>query len=109
MQRFRAHIAVYMLASRRYGTLYVGVTSDLIWRVRRHRAGELPGFTRTYDVKRLVWWETHETMRSAIRRERSLKKYPREWKINLVEIENPEWRDLFEGLVSLTESSPEGF
>ena len=109
MQRFRAYIAVYILASRRHGTLYIGVTSDLIWRVRRHRAEEFRGFTRIYQVKRLVWWEGHETMRGAIRREKSLKKYRREWKINLIEAENPDWRDLFEDLVRLAESSPEGF
>ncbi|HEY1752840.1 MAG TPA: GIY-YIG nuclease family protein [Caulobacteraceae bacterium] len=93
-------IAVYMLASRRHGTLYVGVTSDLISRVARHKAGEFEGFTKKYGVTRLVWYETHEVITHAIQREKSLKKYRRAWKINLIERENPEWHDLFPGLLA---------
>jgi putative endonuclease len=92
-------VAVYMLASRRHGTLYIGVTSDLISRVAQHRDGALGGFTKRYDVKRLVWFERHDAITLAIRREKSLKKYKREWKINLIERENPGWADLFPGLL----------
>ena len=77
-----------MLASRRHGTLYVGVTSDLISRVARHKNGEFEGFTKRYGVTRLVWYETHDLITEAIKREKALKKYKREWKINLIEREN---------------------
>ena len=93
-----AFIAVYMMASRRHGTLYIGVTSDLISRVVQHRDGALEGFTKRYGVKRLVWFEPHDFMTEAIRREKALKKYKRDWKINLIERENPGWNDLFPGL-----------
>jgi putative endonuclease len=88
-------IAVYMMANRRHGTIYVGVTSTLLRRVFEHREGLLPGFTKTYGIKRLVWLEQHDSMVVAIQREKSLKKYKREWKINLIERENPYWVDLF--------------
>lgn len=87
--------AVYIMASGQHGTLYVGVTSDLIGRVHEHREGLTPGFTSQYGVKRLVWYEPWETILEAIRREKSLKKYKREWKVNLIEAENPQWIDLF--------------
>ena len=90
--------AVYILASRKHGTLYVGVTSDLVNRVTQHRAGEIEGFTRRYAVKRLVWFERHDGIVGAIQRETSLKRYRREWKINLIERDNPNWDDLFPGL-----------
>jgi putative endonuclease len=93
-------IAVYMMASRRHGTLYIGVTSDLAYRVWRHRTGALPGFTQRYGCKRLVWYEPHETMAAAIQREKSLKRWPRDWKCNLIERDNPYWDDLYEALVS---------
>ena len=92
-------IAVYMMANRRHGALYTGVTSRLPSRVHEHREALIEGFTKAYAVRRLVWYEPHESMRSAIQREKSLKKCPREWKINLIERENPEWRDLFPALV----------
>jgi putative endonuclease len=98
---FNVFIAAYMMASRRHGTLYTGVTSRLPGRVHEHREGLIEGFTKTYAVHRLVWYEPHESMRSAIRREKSMKKYPREWKINLIERENPDWQDLFPALVGL--------
>ena len=85
---------VYMLASKRNGTLYVGVTSDLRRRLLEHRRGLVPGFTSRYGVKRLVWFEQHELVVEAIRRERRLKKYPRRWKLNLIEEVNPQWHDL---------------
>lgn len=87
--------AVYIMASRKHGTLYIGVTSDLPNRVAQHRAGEIEGFTKRYGVKRLVWFEVHDNIVDAIQREKSLKKYRREWKINLIERDNPDWDDLF--------------
>ena len=87
---------VYMLASARYGTLYLGVTSDLIKRVWEHREGVIDGFTKEYGVKYLVWYETHVDAVSAITREKQIKKWNREWKINLIQKENPHWRDLYD-------------
>jgi putative endonuclease len=87
---------VYMLASTRYGTLYLGVTSDLVLRVWEHREAFVDGFTKTYCVKRLVWYETHEEIVAAITREKQLKRWNRTWKINLVHQTNPLWRDLFD-------------
>jgi putative endonuclease len=89
---------VYMLASARYGTLYLGVTSDLIKRVWEHREGFVDGFTKEYGVKHLVWYETHADAISAITREKQIKKWNRAWKINLIQKENPIWRDLYEML-----------
>ncbi|CAM5381878.1 GIY-YIG nuclease family protein [Sphingobium scionense] len=85
---------VYMLASRRNGTLYVGVTSDLIKRLYEHRNGLIEGFTKDYGVKRLVWFEPHDSMDSAILREKRIKKWNRQWKIELIEAGNPDWDDL---------------
>jgi putative endonuclease len=87
--------AVYIMASRKHGTLYVGVTSDLLNRGAQHRAGEIDGFTRRYGVKRLVWYEWHDGIEAAIHREKRLKKFSREWKINLIERDNPDWNDLY--------------
>jgi putative endonuclease len=87
--------AVYILASERNGTLYIGVTSDLIQRIWQHREGVVEGFTQQYAVKTLVWYEQHETMESAITREKSLKKWNREWKLRLIEERNPDWDDLW--------------
>ena len=87
---------VYLLASRRNGTLYVGVTSDLAARMNHHRMGAVPGFTQEYDVKLLVWFEQHATMDEAIAREKRIKKWNRAWKLELIEKDNPEWRDLAE-------------
>lgn len=89
---------VYLLASRRNGTLYVGVTSDLMSRIHQHREGLLPGFTRDYGVKMLVWYETHVTMEEAILREKRIKKWNRAWKLELIEASNPNWHDLAESL-----------
>jgi putative endonuclease len=89
--------AVYIIASQRNGTLYTGVTSDLVARIHQHRSGEIPGFTRKYHVKLLVWFEPHATMESAIGREKRIKKWNRAWKLELIEASNPEWRDLAEG------------
>ena len=87
--------AVYIMASGQHGTLYIGVTSDLIQRVHEHREGLTPGFTSRYGVKRLVWYEPWDSIVEAIQREKSLKKYKREWKVNLIERENPQWMDLY--------------
>jgi len=89
---------VYILASREYGTLYIGVTSDLVARMWRHRTGQLRGFTSRYAVHRLVRLEQFETMYEAISREKQLKRWHRQWKINLIESENPQWMDLAVGL-----------
>ncbi len=88
-------IATYIMASRKNGTLYTGVTSDLPRRAFEHREGALPGFTKRYGVKRLVWYQTFELITAAIQRERTIKGYPRQWKINLIEAENPDWLDLY--------------
>jgi putative endonuclease len=85
---------VYILASGRHGTLYVGVTSDLMGRLHQHRTGATPGFTSQYGVHRLVHFEVAETMEAAIAREKQLKTWRREWKTNLIERENPFWEDL---------------
>lgn len=93
-----AFIAVYMMASGKHGTLYVGVTSKLIQRVYDHREGLMPGFTLTYGCKRLVWYEPFLSMSSAIQREKTIKHWVRDWKINLIERDNPNWDDLYETL-----------
>jgi putative endonuclease len=90
--------AVYLLASSRNGTLYVGVTSDLCSRVLQHREGKMPGFTKRYGVKMLVWFEGHDTMDGAIAREKQIKEWRRAWKIELIEKTNPNWLDLFVGI-----------
>jgi putative endonuclease len=87
---------VYILASQRNGTLYTGVTSDLIKRVWQHKNKVHEGFTAKYNVQMLVYYETHETMPAAITREKQIKKWNRQWKINLIEQENPQWRDLWD-------------
>ena len=97
---FNRFIAVYMMANRRHGTIYIGVTSQLLTRVQDYREKRIPGFTKTYGLTRLVWCESRESMIAAIQREKSLKKYKREWKINLIERENPNWEDLYPSLVS---------
>jgi putative endonuclease len=90
---------VYLLASRRNGTLYVGVTSDLTARVGQHRDGVHDGFTRKYGVHMLVWFEEFADVRDAIRREKQIKKWERAWKLELIEKDNPDWRDLFPQIV----------
>ncbi|QWF14814.1 GIY-YIG nuclease family protein [Lysobacter capsici] len=93
--------AVYILASAKNGTLYIGVTSNLVQRIWQHREHLAKGFTEHYDVDRLVWYEQHENMESAIVREKRLKKWNREWKIRLIEQTNPEWRDLWNDIVAV--------
>ncbi|MEO8113327.1 MAG: GIY-YIG nuclease family protein [Phenylobacterium sp.] len=91
--------AVYMMASRKQGTIYIGVTTELTYRIVQHRDGLKEGFTNRYGVKRLVWFERRESIIPAIQRETSLKRYPRQWKINLIERDNPNWNDLFPDLI----------
>jgi putative endonuclease len=91
---------VYILASRRNGTLYVGVTSDLIKRVWEHKNKLVEGFTEQYDVTNLVYYEGFLDAENAIRREKRLKKYNRKWKTDLIEKANPDWKDLYENLIS---------
>jgi putative endonuclease len=90
---------VYILASGRNGTLYIGVTSDLITRIWQHREHVVEGFSKKYEVGHLVWWESHATMESAITREKRLKRWNRSWKIRLIEERNPYWHDLWEQIV----------
>ncbi len=89
---------VYPLASRRNGTLYVGVTSNLVRRVWQHKEGLIDGFAKRYGVRQLVWYEPHESMESAIRREKAIKEWKRRWKLALIEEQNAEWRDLYRNL-----------
>ena len=87
---------VYFLANHPGGTLYVGVSNDLIRRVYEHREGLAEGFTKRYGIKRLVYFENHETALAAIQREKNIKHWPREWKIDLIISMNPDWRDLYD-------------
>jgi putative endonuclease len=89
---------VDIVTNKPHGTLYVGVTSNLAQRAWQHRAGEVDGFTKRYNLTRLVYAEAHADMRAAIQREHNIKHWPRAWKIALIEAENPDWRDLFEDL-----------
>ena len=89
---------IYIMASKQLGTLYVGVTSNLIGRMMQHRDGTFEGFTKRYGIKRFVWYDVADTMEAAIAREKTIKKWPRDWKCNLIERQNPEWNDLAVGL-----------
>lgn len=91
--------AVYILASKRNGTLYIGVTSDLVQRAWQHRNHAVEGFTKKYGVDKLVYYELHEDMENAILREKRLKKWNRAWKLRLIEEMNPDWKDLYESIV----------
>ena len=86
---------VYLLASKKHGTLYLGVTSDIVRRGYEHRSKTMPGFTKRYSVDKLVWFEIYEDVISAITREKELKKWRRDWKIRLIEENNPGWVDLY--------------
>ncbi len=94
-----ASIAVYIMSNRKHGTLYIGVTSQFLRRVSQHRQGLTSGFTKIHGLTRLVWFAQHEDMMAAIHHEKRLKKYKREWKINLIERDNPNWDDLWPALV----------
>jgi putative endonuclease len=89
---------VYILASRKDGATYIGVTNDLVRRVYEHRIKAVPGFTSKYNITRLVWFEIYDDPVSAITREKELKKWKRSWKVQLIEAQNPEWKDLYESI-----------
>ena len=91
---------VYLVTNKRYGTLYAGLTDDLVKRMWEHRTDARPGFTSRYGLKTLVWFEVHESRESAFARERAIKKWNRAWKLELVEKENPSWRDLWPEIAS---------
>ncbi|MEL7518679.1 MAG: GIY-YIG nuclease family protein [Pseudomonadota bacterium] len=91
---------VYIMASRRNGTIYIGVTSDLAKRVWEHREGMIEGFTKKHGCKMLVWFERHDTIEAAITRERQMKEWKRAWKMRVIEGKNPDWNDLFELICS---------
>jgi putative endonuclease len=97
-----ASIAVYMMSNIQLGTIYIGVTSQFQSRIIQHREGAIPGFTKRYGLKRLVWYEMHEVMTLAIQREKSLKEWPRQWKVNLIERDNPHWDDLYPAIFEWT-------
>lgn len=87
--------AVYILASRKNGTLYIGVTSDLCNRISQHKDGKISGFSQKYNIKILVWFQNFNSMEDAIKREKQLKEWKRSWKLELIERSNPDWHDLF--------------
>jgi putative endonuclease len=89
---------VYILAGRKDGATYIGVTNDLVRRVYEHRIKAVPGFTSKYNIARLVWFEIYDDPISAIAREKELKKWKRTWKVQLIEAQNPEWNDLYESI-----------
>ena len=93
------NFCVYILCNQRNGTLYIGVSSDLIKRVWQHKEGLADGFTKKYEIKTLVYYEQHDNAESAIRREKCLKEWRREWKLNLIENLNPNWDDLYPEIV----------
>ncbi|MFN3816591.1 GIY-YIG nuclease family protein [Brevundimonas sp.] len=93
-------IGVYIMTGGMHGTLYVGVTSDLIRRIWEHRTGQGDGFTKRYGLTRLVWYEVHDRMIEAIAREKRLKRWNRDWKTALIERTNPDWSDLYDSLVT---------
>ncbi len=99
---------VYVLASRIGGTLYIGITNDLIRRVYEHRIKAVPGFTKRYNVGRLVYFEQFSDVEFAIRREKRLKKWPRAWKIRVIEEANPDWHDLYPGIAGQEDTGSPG-
>ncbi len=102
------HYFVYMLASRIGGTIYIGVTNDLVRRVSEHREGTASRFTKTHDVTRLVWYEPHTDVNEAIKREKRLKKWPRQWKIALIEELNPDWVDFYPSIAGVVVTGSPG-
>jgi putative endonuclease len=91
---------VYILASKAYGILYIGVTSDLAKRIWEHKKHFVAGFTKKHDVTRLVWYECHDSIEAAITREKQIKEWHRDWKVNLIPTMNPDWRDLYDDLTA---------
>jgi len=102
-----ASIAVYIITNQPRGTLYIGVTSQFIVRIGQHRDGAFEGFSKRYGLKRLVWYERHSSMTAAIQREKSLKRWRREWKVNLIEQDNPNWDDLYRQIMEWTPAPPQ--
>ncbi len=98
--------ATYLMASKLYGTLYIGVTGDIITRSTQHRNDEIAGFTRRYGIHRLVWFEYFGEIDAAIQREKTMKKWKRDWKINLIERENPHWDDLYPNFLKVSNTPP---
>jgi len=91
---------VYLLANNKYGTLYLGVTNDVVRRVHEHKGKAVAGFTKRYSIDKLVWFEIYDDAATAITREKELKKWRREWKIRLIEESNPQWTDLYPGIAA---------
>ncbi|WP_439369040.1 GIY-YIG nuclease family protein [Bradyrhizobium sp. DASA03120] len=91
---------VYLLASKKYGTLYIGVTNDIVRRIHEHKSKAVAGFSKRYSVDRLVWFEIYDDLLTAIAREKELKKWRREWKVRLIEEKNPQWIDLYPEIAS---------
>lgn len=98
-QQMKKQPCVYILSSKKKGTLYIGVTSDLVKRVWEHKNNEVEGFTKKYGVHQLVYFEVHEEVKSALTREKQIKKWKRDWKIRLIEESNPNWDDLYESIL----------
>lgn len=96
---------VYIMASKRNGTLYTGVTSDLVKRVWEHKNGVIEGFTKKYGIKMLVWYEVHEDIAAAIVREKQIKAWQRAWKLEMIENVNPQWRDLYDEITGQSDES----
>jgi putative endonuclease len=97
---------VYILASQKNGTIYVGSSDNLTKRIWQHKTGAIGGFTSRYGVRTLVWWEIHDTREGAFRRERQIKEWKRAWKLRLIEAENLEWRDLYDEFLGAAPSQP---
>ena len=95
---------VYIMANKKRGTLYIGVTSDLVNRINQHKSNTIDGFTKTYKIHTLVYYEAGDEIRGSIEREKQLKNWEREWKIQLIEKENPEWNDLYSELIDDVDS-----
>lgn len=97
---------VYILTNKMYGTFYVGVTSDLLKRISQHKSKAIEGFTKTYDLDKLVYYEVHGTAESAIKREKRLKRWDRKWKIELIQKQNRDWKDLYDDITCTSEWIP---
>ena len=99
MDRQMKFYFVYILASRKYGTLYIGIINNLLRRIYEHKSGYVKGFSKKYKTEMLVYFEIHRDIKEAIHREKQMKKWKRKWKINLIEKENPEWHDLYKHII----------
>ncbi|HUD50586.1 GIY-YIG nuclease family protein [Parvibaculum sp.] len=97
---------VYILANGRNGTLYIGVTNDIVRRIAEHKSGQAKGFTKRYDVTQLVWFDETPDVNAAIQREKTMKRWPRAYKLNVIEEMNPQWRDLYDDLIAVPPNMP---